>query len=356
VVNQSSEVLSRFDALASRFFTIGITLLFVFTTLGSAQGAPVASKYSVSKRYSNGDRFMGVTLRGTIRLNTHKINGLRPRELSGLAWDSDENLLYAVSDDGHLVHLRPVISDQSLVDIEIVAAFPLRDVAGVGLAENLTDSEGLVARNSRNGVVNDTTLLISFEEPPRIEQYLPNGTHLGQIDLGAELREERAYTGKNQHLEALTELPEFGIITAPERPLNTVTGGNFWLYNLHGKLAEFPPLDEKHSDLVGMESMRNGHLLILERRYSSMFKPVIFALRRIALSRDDAPIQATVVEEVVHFDTSAGWKIDNFEGVARHEGNRYFLISDDNENPIQKTLLMYLEIHSDEIATLDIHN
>ena len=55
-----------------------------------------------------------------------------------------------------------------------------------------------------------------------------------------------------------------------------------------------------------------------------------------------------------HFNSKRGWKIDNFESVARHEGNRYFVISDDNENPIQKTLLLYFEIISDGPASVDL--
>ncbi|MFT4581088.1 MAG: hypothetical protein ACI915_002231 [Gammaproteobacteria bacterium] len=356
VVSQSSGALRRFDVAPSRILAIGVRLALMCVLISSAQSAPLASEFSISKIYSNGDRFMGVTLRGTVRLSTQKVNGLEPRELSGLAWDADENLLYAVSDEGHLVHLRPIISEQTLIGIELINAFPLRDSAGVSLSENLTDSEGLVARNSRNGVHNDTTLLVSFEEPPRIEHYLPSGTRIGQLELSAELRDERAYAGKNQHLEALTELPEIGIITAPERPLKTAIGGNFWLYNLHGKVGEFSPLDDKYSNLVGMESMQNGDLLILERRYSSIFKPVIFALRRVSLSTHADTLKATVVEEVVHFNISDGWNIDNFEGVARHEGNRYFLISDDNENLFQKTLLMYVEIHSDEMVLPAMQN
>jgi hypothetical protein len=357
VVNQSRDAFYRFDVPPSRRLAISAAVVLLLGSTASVRSAQYASEYPVSTTYSNGDRFMGVTLRGAIKLSTEEVNGLKPRELSGLAWDADENLLYAVSDDGHLVLLRPIISEQALVGIEIINAVPLLDEAGIKLSANLTDSEGLVARNSRNGTRDDTTLLISFAEPPRIEQYLPNGTRLGQLDIGIELREALTDNGKNHDLEAVTELTEFGVIATPKRPLKTALGENSWLFNLHGKIGGFLPLDEKYSELVGMESMQNGDLLILERRYSSMFKPVIFALRRVSLSTDaDDALRATVVEEVVHFDTSAGWKIDNFEGVARHEGNRYFLISDDNENPIQKTLLLYVEIHSDEIALPETHN
>ena len=49
-------------------------------------------------------------------------------------------------------------------------------------------------------------------------------------------------------------------------------------------------------------------------------------------------------EEIARFDSSQGWAVDNFEGVAHHIDNRYFIVSDDNANPQQKTLLVYLAL------------
>ena len=36
--------------------------------------------------------------------------------------------------------------------------------------------------------------------------------------------------------------------------------------------------------------------------------------------------------------------MDNYEGLTRHTGNRYFMISDDNESFMQQTLLVYFEV------------
>ena len=48
--------------------------------------------------------------------------------------------------------------------------------------------------------------------------------------------------------------------------------------------------------------------------------------------------------EIVRFDSSKGWRLDNFEGLAHYRGRRYFMVSDDNRSPLQKTLLVYFEI------------
>ena len=46
------------------------------------------------------------------------------------------------------------------------------------------------------------------------------------------------------------------------------------------------------------------------------------------------------------FDTSQGWLLDNFEGLARHREQRFFMVSDDNRSALQSTLLVYFELLS----------
>jgi hypothetical protein len=36
--------------------------------------------------------------------------------------------------------------------------------------------------------------------------------------------------------------------------------------------------------------------------------------------------------------------VDNFEGLSRHQGAKFFMVSDDNFNALQKTLLVYFEL------------
>ena len=42
--------------------------------------------------------------------------------------------------------------------------------------------------------------------------------------------------------------------------------------------------------------------------------------------------------------TDKGWMIDNFEGLTRVAPHRYLMVSDDNDNFFQKTLLIYFEV------------
>jgi hypothetical protein len=67
------------------------------------------------------------------------------------------------------------------------------------------------------------------------------------------------------------------------------------------------------------------------------------AIKRVRLSH--APADTTLaVETLVNLDTGKGFQIDNFEGIARHQGKRFFLISDNNDFFLQRTLLLYFEL------------
>jgi hypothetical protein len=314
--------------------------------IGDARSVEIGRGFSLSEAYKPGDVYMGIRLLGALRLKSPTVNGLQPRELSGLAWDADEGVLYAVSDDGFIVHMRPKFTGDILSGVDLVSAHLLLDEQGRPCPERMTDAEGLVAWASRNGTVGDTELVVSFEREPRISVFRPDGALVRTIPLPAALGDLAGYSGDNHELEALTAHADFGLITAPERPLRAAQSGRFTLYSADGREWTYPPLHPEYSTVAGLETMPGGDLLILERRFSSIFKPVIFAVRRVKLSArgDDPDIP---VHEVVHLDTSKGWAVDNFEAIARHEGNRYFLVSDDNENAFQKTLLLYFEVLDD---------
>ena len=335
--------------IAARAWVAAITLC-----ANSAAGEPleISAPFSVSDDYATGDTFMNVRLQGTVRLLPEEINGLKPRELSGLAWDADEGLLYAVSDDGFLVHLRPEFHDGVLLRVYLEGAYPLLEHDGAAVKKKYADAEGLVARHTRNGIDGDSELVVSFEQQPRLVHYTPDGRYLTTTPLPQVLRDSARYSGRNKELEGLTELDDFGLITAPERPLKDADQSKIPLYSSSGHTWLYAPFDAEYSALVGLESMPGGDLLVLERRFASVFRPVVFSLRRMHMDTP-TPAAEPPVKDVARFDTTA-WTIDNFEGVAWHEGSNYFMVSDDNESVIQKTLLMYFEIRDTAPETVEI--
>lgn len=310
---------------------------------------PVGTPMEFSRKIKTGGHFMQVRLLGLLRLSNTPVDGLPANELSGLAWDEDEQLLYAVSDKGHLVHLRPQFKDGILTGVDFLHAYPLLDEQGRKLKHGLTDAEDLAIRNADNGKHGDSELVVSFEGTPRLTRHRPDGTWIGEEALPVVLRDKRNYQGTNAELEAVALHPQFGLLTAPQKPLKTESAGLMSLYAQSGRQWQFAPIDTEDSDIVSLAVTPKNEVLILERRYKNFFMPIIFAVRRVRLEEQPEGGLLTV-EDVARFTNTEGFQIDNFEGLAHHQGNRYFMISDDNNSAIQQTLLLYFEIDNPPIS------
>ncbi len=131
------------------------------------------AQYSLAQHYAPGDRFMQMRLSGTLRIPFQQIDGLKVTELSALAWDEDEQLLYAISDRSTLYHIQVTIEKQRLQKATVLHALKLRDAQGQALLGNQRDSEALLVRKADNGMRGDTALVVAFERQPRILRFYP---------------------------------------------------------------------------------------------------------------------------------------------------------------------------------------
>lgn len=301
-------------------------------------GRPFAFGPNGAERARNGR----VRVLGALEIATTAHDGLRPRELSGLAWDADEEILYALSDMGHVVHLQPRFEGGRLSGVRLSGIHALTGAHGDALPIAFADAEGLSARHNRDGIAGNTELVVAFEGTPRIARYTPLGHLLGEVPLPSALASRAAYVHPNKALEALAELPGLGLVVAPERPL--VSGSRtVELFALDGRSWPYWLHDADHGAVVGLEPMPGGELLVLERRYVSVLQPLRITLAQVRLD-PLAPGLAPPVTTLARFSSADGWPLDNFEGVAHHEGARYFMVSDDNQSTLQKTLLVYFEV------------
>lgn len=322
-----------------------ILLAVLVPLAGTAEELPsaVLSKpHAISACLHPGDRFMGIRLLGAVSLRGRRLGGRRLAELSGLAWDEDEERLYAISDSGGVFHLRPEFSGDTLAGVAGVAGFALRDGAGRPLRGRLADSEGLAVVNGRNGISGDSELVVSFERRPRLARYSPEGRYLGPIDLPASLSDVSNYASANQSLESVTRHPTLGWLTAPERPMRGDSAGIIRIYSSRGPSWEYPLRAAPNNALVALEALPDGALLTLERGHGALYQPILISLRRIPAPAGDAPALPPP-ETLAVLDSSAGWRLDNFEGLSRHRNRRFFLVSDDNQNALQTTILLYIE-------------
>ena len=310
-------------------------------TLSMMTSADAAYPYRLNEQYEIGDGFMRVRLLGAVELPYEQIADQPLVELSGLAWDNDDEVLYALSDHGVLFHLTPVFAAGALVDAKVTHAFPLPGSDGKRLRGRSTDSEGLAILDGRNGIKGDAVLLISFEREPRVNRYSPVGNFVERHDLPQSLRQ--AYRGSNNGFESVAFVEALGILTAPQRPIEDPYGKVHIIFDLMGSTWSFPRFEAPATSLVAIEAMPDGSLLTLERSFVSVWQPLQIVLRQSAPL--PAPPGGTLAtQEIAVFNSFDGWRVDNFEGMTRHRDNKIFLISDDNANGLQRTLLIYLEI------------
>jgi hypothetical protein len=184
---------------------------------------------------------------------------------------------------------------------------------------------------------------VAFERRPRVWRYRPDGRLIGPLALPPDLTEAATYSGRNKALESIAVRGAQGWLCAPERPLAGTDGEWVPLVADDGRRWRYPLSGEPNSSVTALESLSDGGVLVLERSFVSVFRPLIIHLRRASLDNraDDTPL---TVEDVAVFENGAGWQVDNFEGLAHHRDGHYFLVSDDNGNGYQRTLLLYLEL------------
>ena len=279
----------------------------------------------------------------SLGIDRKKINNIPVTELSGLAWDADKQRLYAVSDSGYLYHLTITIKNGKLLKAEVLNAFQLKDKQGRPLRGQYRDSEGLTLKRNNKGVV--TELIISFERQFRLVRFNLQGQQLGNIKLPAILRNKKHYKNQNKGLESVTLHPQYGIMTAAELPLNVAPQNYQTLYSSKGDMWHFKLSVHRNSAVTGLETLPNGDILVLERAYNGLFAPMVISLRQVKLSECNQLRQCKVEERAV-LSSVDGWRVDNFEGLTHYQGNQYLMVSDNNENPIQNTILVLFELNN----------
>jgi hypothetical protein len=274
-------------------------------------------------------------------LPTITVERMRLSQLSGLAWDDDEGLLYAISDKGWLFQLKPRFEKSELVGITLNSAVALQKPPSEKKRNAQLDVEGLDIVNARNGRKGDAELLVSFERTPRIVRYRPNGETLGELTLPDALTHVSAYKNPNLMLESVCVDAALGVLTAPEEPLADETPGNNRIFSLKGKTWRYRSTD--NSPLSAMECLGNGAVLLLERDFGHLIADNRITLSLLSLPANPSA-DAIVPTPIATLSAAAGHQIDNFEGLTRYKDNRFFMVSDNNDLFVQRTLLMFFEV------------
>jgi hypothetical protein len=287
----------------------------------------------------------GIRLLGALDLSGLATPENNFAELSGLAWDADAKILHAVSDRGMLFALAPQIVDGRLTGAHLLSSARLTDAQGKRLRGKNSDSEGLVALHAANGLAGDTVLAVAFERVPRVALHKPDGSYLRDAKIARELRDTDAYRSANKGPEAVMFDQRYGLVVGPEWPLKSVDRDEHQLFAADGTSATMARLNEANSGLVALEPLPDNSFLAVERAHSWLTLSLVVTISKVGPWPTNLAQGARLKKtSLARIDSSLGWYVDNFEGLAHHEGQRFFLVSDDNGSALQKTLLLYFEL------------
>ena len=257
----------------------------------------------------------GVSYAGGLILRGPGLHGLSDLKIDGdRAW--------AVSDFGALIRFTIRLDAQGrLTSADNAVSRPLTGPDGAILApkEN-ADAEGLA-------LLPDGRVLVSFERDDRIWSY----------GVGAKDRPSLASTPDrdfpdNQGIEGLAAGPDGRWLALGE------TGGA-WLCDIAAceALPNAPTTYDDGFLTTGADIDPEGGWFIVQR----LFVPPLNMQARIRRMAPDG----TLSEPLIHLRPPAS--TDNFEGIAAVRtatGTRLYLLSDDNNNFVQKTLLLAFDV------------
>ena len=253
-----------------------------------------------------------------------RVDGILVSEISGLTWDPEAQVLYAISDSGNLFRFRLAMENGALRAVVPVSAVAMQRLPGEKGKPTALDAEGLALQKVRAGDRQRVELLVATEGMPKVWRVDPAGTVLGELPLPVQLSDAKRYEARNTMLEAVAVHPVHGLLVAPERPLqgeDPLNGHRIHAHDRHWNIEAFDPLDSR---LKAMEVLENGQLLVLERAGSG--KRMVNALRRTDLHACNAPA-ACAAQTLVHIDREGG--AENFEGMA-YLGRQQVLLASDN--------------------------
>ena len=265
----------------------------------------------------------GLRLRGSVVLSAdHPEFG----GFSGLLMDRLR--MVAVTDKGWWL-LAELSETGSGLEVARAGFAPMRGEGGETFDKAGGDAEGLTLR--------DGQFVVSFERDHRLMFHIEEG------QLGDTVR-NRAFRslGSNKGLEALATTSDGWVIAIAERPADRTHPVYVLRYSGEIDNAALPEIRPYY--VTGADVGPDGRLYVLRRNYST-FLGVSIAVHRYDLDEDGYPLAPTV-RKMAEFDSASG--VDNMEGLALWtdaEGRtRMTLISDDNFNLIQRTLLMDFEV------------
>ncbi len=285
-----------------------------------------------------GDRIGSIRILDQRELLYGKIAGRQFSEISDLAYLKKHRWLFMISDEGELFRFKARFDARKILELTPMDADLLRKKSGKKLKKRRRDSEGLTLDERGR-------LYLSFEGKPRVARIAYDGRIFSYLKLPSAIDRAKKMWRRNKGLEALAWHPRYGLLTAPEYPVKGASRELQTIYALSGKRWSYGRGKEPNSAITALEVLDNGNLLILERSYAGLNRPVVVTLRELELDRCGGR-RLCSTRVLARLDSSKGWAVENFEGLAKVGPDHFLMISDDNDNFFQRTILVYFEVTS----------
>ncbi|WCE32035.1 esterase-like activity of phytase family protein [Vibrio sp. SCSIO 43137] len=254
----------------------------------------------------------------SVRIDDHLV------EISDIAFDKDENILYAIGDKGDLYHLKIGFGKQRITQLKVLHHYQLRPYF-----LGKIDSEGLALQNDKDNIKGNTQLLVSFERTPAIIRFDSKGEEIEPLALPEKLSKKSFYNSKNKMLEALAYDTQFGLITSPQ------DSKDHWhrIFNItSGKTYKF----NKSSEISGYEYTPQGDVIVIERRVDKITNvdgknekvTTKLLLKHVALSGCKERCASSVIKP---FDIDNPLT-KNYESLTRISDNTYLMANDNDQS------------------------
>lgn len=253
--------------------------------------------------------------------------------LSGLTLAPDGNRLIAVSDRGYWFTARLREDGRGrptgLTDTQYA---PILDKKGRPVRRSWSDSEAVE-------IGPGGALLVSFEGRHRIWRYSSAGDLFSARASTVRTPKALSKAPANSGVEAFAPLPGGGLLVLTENYRDAKDDRHGWLMQ-DGKAAPLSLAKTGKFKPTDLALLPDGDLLLLERRFD-LIGGLAIRVSRIAAA-DLKPGARLVAKEIARLKPPK--TIDNFEGMAVRPGPdggvAVYLLSDDNFNMLQRTLLM----------------